>query len=214
MTNKEMSIPLTLFPDGSLNGYDQLVPTGKTITNPTHMVTLTLSTGESVNIGTVQTLMRLFDYMGKNQIWHFFPTEDVICVRAGPKQIWMEAGLAQQKLLAGFCPCYERGQLGWMQRGTAAILSTDEALQSVGHLRLLPTAYTGNYDLSVPGGNASPRMIVFDYNYSQAATDAMQILQMSDSIQDASIAVRKAISVAQRIAQGQRVVDQANQAAA
>jgi hypothetical protein len=49
---------------------------------------------------------------------------------------------------------------------------------------------------------------------SQAAADAMQSLHLSDSIHDASIAVRRALSVAQRIAQWQRVVDQANQAAA
>jgi hypothetical protein len=73
MTNKEMSIPATLFPDGSLNGYDQLVPTGKTITNPTHMVSLTLSTGEVVAIGSVGTLMRLFDYMGKIRSGTSFP---------------------------------------------------------------------------------------------------------------------------------------------
>ena len=74
-----------LFPDGSLDAYQQLVPSGKTITNSSHVVSLVLSTGETVVIGSVGTLMRLFSYMAQNQIWHMCPTEELIVVRAGPK---------------------------------------------------------------------------------------------------------------------------------
>lgn len=49
---------------------------------------------------------------------------------------------------------------------------------------------------------------------SQAAAEAMHVLHLNESIPEASIAVRKAVSVAQRIAQWQRVVDQASQVAA
>ena len=94
-----MATPAALFPDGSLDpAYAQLVPTGKTITNPTHVVSLVLSTGETVTIGTVATLMRLFTYMARNQIWHMFPTEDMWIARAGPKLIIGEASFIGQKL--------------------------------------------------------------------------------------------------------------------
>jgi hypothetical protein len=101
-----------------------------------------------------------------------FPSEDVFIARAGPKLIIGETSFQNQKLLASFCPCYEQGQLGWMQRGTAAILSTDEALQSVGHYRLQAAPYTGTFEMMLPQGNNNPRLIVFDYNYSVTASTA------------------------------------------
>ena len=167
-----MSSPQAIFPTGSLDAYAELVPAGKTVANPSHSVSLILSTGETVVIGTVATLMRLFTYMAQNQIWHMFPREDVFIARAGPKLIIGETNFLNQKLLASFCPCYEQGQLGWMQRGTAAILSTDEALQSVGHYRLQTTPYTGTFEMMIPQGNANPRLIVFDYSYSATAGNA------------------------------------------
>jgi hypothetical protein len=59
-----------------------------------------------------------------------------------------------------------------MQRGTAAILSTDEALQSVGHYRFQTTPYTGTFEMMIPQGNNNPRLIVFDYSYSATAGTA------------------------------------------
>ena len=177
-----MSVPQALFPDGSLDGYAQLIPSGKTVTNPTHVVQLTLSTGETVVIGSVATLMRLFTYMSQNQLWHLMPTEDIIIMNAGnAKLVICEANYACQRILAGFCPCYQQGQLGWMQRGTAAILSTDEALQSVGHYRMQNTPYTGTFEMSIPVGNANPRMLVVDYNYSMTAFNAAGSTLFRDS---------------------------------
>ena len=112
--------------------------------------------------------------MAQNQVWHMFPTEDVIVIRAGPKLVICEANFANQKLLAGFCPCYEQGQLGWMQRGTAAILGTDEALQSVGHFRYQAVPYTGTFEMLVPQGNTNPRLLVFHSNRNSPARPAPQ----------------------------------------
>jgi hypothetical protein len=177
-----MSVPQALFPDGSLDAYAQLIPSGKTVANPSHVVQLTLSTGETVVIGTVATLMRLFTYMAQNQIWHLMPTEDIIIAAAGCcKLCIMEANFQNQRILAGFCPVYQQGQLGWMQRGTAAILSTDEALQSVGHYRLQTTPYTGTWEMSLPAGNANPRMLVVDYSYSMTAVNAAGTTLFKDS---------------------------------
>jgi len=177
-----MAASQALFPDGSLDAYAQLIPSGKKVTNPTHVVQLTLSTGETVVIGTVATLMRLFTYMSQNQIWHLMPTEDIIIMNAGNvKLVICEANFACQRILAGFCPVYLQGQLGWMQRGTAAILSTDEALQSVGHYRLQTTPYTGTWEMALPAGNANPRMLVVDYNFSSTAGTAAGSTLFRDS---------------------------------
>ena len=68
-----------------------------------------------------------------------------------------------------------------MQRGTAAIVGTDEALQSVGHFRLQTTPYTGTFDMLVPQGNNNPRLLVFDYNWSSTAGSATQTTLFKDN---------------------------------
>jgi len=57
-----MASPAVPFPAGSLidsagSTLPQTLPGGKTVANPTHMVTLVLSTGESVQVGTVEMMM-------------------------------------------------------------------------------------------------------------------------------------------------------------
>jgi hypothetical protein len=98
------------------------------------------------------------------------PTEDVIILLADAcKLIICEANFQNQKLLNTACPAYIQGQLCWMMRGSAALMSTDEALQHVGCYRKSPTAYASNADLLVPTGMFSPRMLFVDYNYTSAS---------------------------------------------
>ena len=69
-----MATVTPLFPDGGLTdsagtALTPTVPQGKTITNPSHIVTLVLSTGEQVQIGSVQELHRLITAMRRQQVW-------------------------------------------------------------------------------------------------------------------------------------------------
>jgi hypothetical protein len=171
-----MATVTPLFPDGGLTDsqtppvpLDPTVPHGKTLTNPNHMVTLVLSTNEQVQVGTVEELHRLITAMRMQQIWYCMPTEDVIIMLADAcKLIICEAKFQNQKLLNTAAPAYVQGQLCWMLRGSAALLSTDEALQHVGHYRKSATPYASNADLLVPTGTFSPRMLVVDYRYTSA----------------------------------------------
>ena len=57
-----MAAPVGLFPDGGLRDSSnaqlpQTAPQGKTVANPTHVVTLTLSSGEQVLTGSVAELL-------------------------------------------------------------------------------------------------------------------------------------------------------------
>ena len=174
-----MASPTALFPAGSLldssgSTLPQTLPGSKTVANPTHMVTLILSTGESVQVGTVDMMMRLITAMRRAQVWHLQPTEDLIIMLADTeKLIICEATFQNQKLLNSCTPAYIQGQLAFLQRGTASVLSLDEALRSTGHYRTNRTAYRSNFDLQQPTGNFSPRMIVVDYAFkSDAATNS------------------------------------------
>jgi hypothetical protein len=181
-----MASPAVLFPAGSLvDGFGstlaQTVPGGKTVANPTHMVTLVLSTGESVQVGTVDMMMRLITAMRTQQIWHIQPTEDLIIMLADTeKLIICEATFQNQKLLNSCTPAYIQGQLAFLQRGTASVLSLDEALQSVGHYRMNRGAYMSNFDLQQPTGNFSPRMIIVDYAFKSDASATLEGTQTMD----------------------------------
>jgi hypothetical protein len=159
----------------------QTVPGGKLVANPTHMVTLVLSTGESVQVGTVDMMMRLITAMRLQQIWHIQPTEDLIIMLADTeKLIICEATFQNQKLLNSCTPAYIQGQLAFLQRGTASVLSLDEALQSVGHYRMNRGACQSNFDLQQPTGNFSPRMIVVDYAFKSDAATTSEGTQFID----------------------------------
>ena len=181
-----MASPTALFPAGSLidssgSTLPQTLPGGKTVANPTHMVTLILSTGESVQVGTVDMMMRLITAMRRAQVWHLQPTEDVIIMLADTeKLIICEATFQNQKLLNSCTPAYIQGQLAFLQRGTASVLSLDEALQSVGHYRMTRAAYHSNFDLQQPTGNFSPRMILVDYAFKSDASATLEGTQTMD----------------------------------
>ena len=181
-----MASPAVLFPAGSLidtggNVLQMTVPAGKSVPNPTHMVTLVLSTGESVQVGTVEMCLRLITAMRLQQIWHIQPTEDLIIMLADTeKLIICEATFQNQKLLNSCTPAYIQGQLAFLQRGTASVLTLDEALQSFGHYRTNRSAYTSNFDLQQPQGNFSPRMIVVDYAFKSDAALTTEGTQFID----------------------------------
>ncbi len=181
-----MASPTALFPAGSLidssgSTLPQTLPGGKTVANPTHMVTLVLSTGESVQVGTVEMMMRLYTAMRLQPIWHIQPMEDLIIMLADTeKLIICEATFQNQKLLNSCTPAYIQGQLAFLQRGTASVLSLDEALQSVGHYRMNRGPYYSNFDLQQPTGNFSPRMIVVDYAFKSDASVSLEGTQFID----------------------------------
>jgi hypothetical protein len=181
-----MASPAVLLPACSLvdavgSALSMTVPFGKTIANPTHMVTLVLSTGESVQVGTVEMMMRLITAMRLQQIWHIQPTEDLIIMLADTEKfIICEATFQNQKLLNSCTPAYIQGQLAFLQRGTASVLSLDEALQSVGHYRVNRGACRSNFDLQQPTGNFSPRMIIVDYAFKSDASLSSEGTQTMD----------------------------------
>ena len=181
-----MASPAVLFPAGSLvdssgSALSMTVPAGKVVSNPTHMVTLVLSTGESVQVGTVEQCLRFIKAMRRSQIWHLQPTEDLIIMLADTeKLIICEATFQNQKLLNSCTPAYIQGQLAFLQRGTASVLSLDEALQSVGHYRMNRGPYWSNYDLQQPTGSFSPRMIIVDYAFKSDAALTTEGTQTMD----------------------------------
>ena len=160
-----------LFTDGQLGAYLATLPDGLTIaqvTNPTHLVRLTLSAGEVVTFGTVLNMLKLITKMRSMGQYIISPQEDVFVALAGAtKLIIGEMTFQNQKLLNAGCFVYSQGKLEVHMRSGACIESLDGALACVGHYRTTANAYQSTGDLLVPQGVASPRLIVVDWRYNE-----------------------------------------------
>ena len=176
-----------LFPDGGLRLPEgtqrpMLLPVGITApTNPTHIVTFELSSGEVITVGSVSELMRLIHAMRAEALYSIMPTEDIFIVLAGcAKLIICESSFQNQKLLNSTAPAYTQGRLEFIMRSSAHVMSPDDALASVGHYCMASTPYSSNYDLQQPTGPHRPRITVVDYRYNQLAGAFDQGTQLAD----------------------------------
>ena len=160
-------------PDGVLNA---IGPGGEIVFDPPwpeayNQVHLTLSSGETVYIGTVMALCQLVTTMLRQGQHLICPSEDVFIALAGPgaKIIIGEMTFQNQKLINSGCFAYVQGRLEVWARNGSCIHSLDEALQCVGHYRTSALPYANTADLLAPVGVHSPRLIVVDYAYNPAA---------------------------------------------
>jgi len=135
-----------------------------------NQVHLTLSSGETVYIGTVMALCQLVTTMLRQGQHLICPSEDVFIALAGPgaKIIIGEMTFQNQKLINSGCFAYVQGRLEVWARNGSCIHSLDEALQCVGRYRTAAQPYANTADLLAPVGVHSPRLIVVDYAYSAA----------------------------------------------
>ena len=131
-------------------------------------VHLTLSSGETVYIGTVLALHQLVTTMLRQGQHLICPSEEVFIALAGAgaKIIIGEMTFQNQKLLNSGCLAYTQGRLEVWARNGSCIHSLDEALQCVGHYRTASTPYEDTGDLLAPTGVHSPRLLVVDHRYS------------------------------------------------
>ena len=175
-----MAAPVPLFPQVPLTTIQPTVPLGvlpiapptviepwEGAWNPVHF---TLSSGETVYIGTVLALCQLVTTMLRQGQHLICPTEDIFVALAGPggKIIIGEMTFQNQKLINNGCFVYVQGQLEVWARNGSCIHLLDEALQCVGHYRTPALPYSNTADLLVPVGVHLPRLIVVDYRYSAA----------------------------------------------
>jgi hypothetical protein len=167
-----MAVPQPLFTDALLAAVPMTLPVGVAAPlNPTHMVRLTLSTGDVVSFGTVQNLMRLVTRMVRDGQHTVCPQEDVFVALAGASKLVIgEQTFQNQKLQNAGSFVYTQGRLMVKMRGGACVEDLDGALACVGHFRPTAAPYQSTADLLVPQGIASPRLIVVDYKYNEDGT--------------------------------------------
>jgi hypothetical protein len=146
------------------NSYD--VPEGGS--TPPHQhdaVTLQMSDGTVVQVfDTASTALKLLAFMRTNSQWNVYASEDVVCVSVGAaKLLVLETTLISQKLITSYLPIYLGGEVRWANRTTSLVLSTTDALKSVGFCHMGELPFSGNLDLRV----GAAHMQVVDWNYER-----------------------------------------------
>jgi hypothetical protein len=140
------------------------VPEGAS--TPAHQndaVTLHMSDGTvSVVFDKLTTGLRLLAFMRTNSQWNVWASDDVVVVSINAvKGLVLESSLTNQKLITSYLPILLGGEVRWASRTTSLVLSTTDALKSVGFCHKLELPFSNNLNLRIAGAH----MQLFDWNY-------------------------------------------------
>ena len=171
-----------LFTAAQFSGVARPSPVGVTPFNPagaSNAVNLSLSDGSTVQLcDALETALRLMEWMRTRNQWMIQASDDVIvCSISATKLLFLEAGLIQQKLLAGFAPVYIGGKVMFQHRTMSQLLSFSDAAESVGFARLSAAQWQGNFDLSTA---PSIHALLVDWYFLANVSSSTQGSQLSD----------------------------------
>ena len=124
-------------------------------------MTLQLSDGTVVQVfDRASTGLKLLAFMRMNSQWNVYASDDVVCVSIGAvKLLVMETTLTSQKLITSYLPIVLGGEVRWASRTTSLVLSTTDALKSVGFCHRGELPFSNNLDLR------DARMQLVDWNF-------------------------------------------------
>jgi hypothetical protein len=157
------------------NNYD--TPEGGT--TPPHgvdAVTLQLSDGTVVQVfDRASTALKLLAFMRTNSQWNVYASDDVVCVSIGAvKLLVMETTLTSQKLITSYLPIMLGGEVRWASRTTSLVLSTTDALKSVGYCHKGELPFSNNLTLR------DAHMQLVDWNYEGNPSNSSSGSLLSD----------------------------------
>ncbi len=143
------------------NGYDT-PEEGSTPPQSNDAMTLQLSDGTVAQVfDKLSTGLTLLSFLRRNSQWNVYASDDVVCVSIGAvKLLVMETTLTSQKLITSYLPIYLGGEVRWASRTTSLVLSTTDALKSVGFCHKGELPFSNNLDI-----RAGAHMQLIDWNY-------------------------------------------------
>jgi hypothetical protein len=155
------------------------VPEGGT--EPPHQndaVLLQLSDGTVAQVfDKMTTGLRLLAFMRRNSQWNVYASDDVVCVSVGAvKLLVLESSLINQKLITSYLPIYLGGEVRWASRTASLVLSTTDALKSVGFCHQGALPFSSNLDLRIGGAH----MQLVDWNYEASPPNSSSGSLLSD----------------------------------
>ena len=167
---------MALFVESQFSNMFDVPEGGSTPTHQNDSVLLQLHDGTVVLVfDKLSTGLKLLAFMRSNSQWNVWASDDVIFVSIGAiKGLVMESSLTNQKLITSYLPFMLGGEVRWASRTTSLVLSTIDALKSVGFCHKGELPFSNNLDFRLGGAN----MQLFDWNYeaSPASSGAGSLL--------------------------------------
>ena len=151
------------------------VPEGGT--TPAHQndgVMLPMSDGTvALVFDSVATALKLLAFC--NGQWNVWGSDYIIFVSiSAVKGLVLESSLTNQKLITAFLPTLLGGEVRWASRTTSLVLSTTDALKSVGYCHTGDLPFSNNLDLR------AAQMQLVDWNYEANPPDSTSGSLLSD----------------------------------
>ena len=139
-------------------------------------VTLQLSDGTvALVFDILSTGLKLLAFMRTNSQWNIYASEDVVCVSTGAvKMPILETTLISQKLITSYLPIILGGEVRWANRTTSLVLSTTDALKSVGFCRIGQLPFNNNLELRA--GSAHMQLLDWNYEANPSSSSAGSLL--------------------------------------
>ncbi len=158
------------------NAYDVPEGRGATPGHPNDAVTIQLSDGTVAQVfDKLSTALKLLSFMRRNSQWNVYASDDVVCVSVGAaKLLVLESSLINQKLITSHLPIYLGGEVRWASRTASLVLSTTDALKSVGFCHKGELPFSSNLDLRV--GGAHTQLVDWNYEANPASCGAGSLL--------------------------------------
>jgi hypothetical protein len=155
------------------NPYD--VPEGGS--TPAHQhdnVLLQLSDGTvALVFDRLSTALKLLRFMRSNSQWNVWGSDDVVFVSiSAVKGLVLESSLTNQKLITSYLPIMLGGEVRWASRTTSLVLSTTDALKSVGYCHKGELPFANNLDLRA----AHMQLVDWNYEANPASSSAGSLL--------------------------------------
>ena len=124
---------------------------------------------------SVATALKLLAFCRTNGQWNVWGSDDIIVVSiSGVKALVLESSLTNQKLITSFLPFMLGGEVRWASRTTSLVLSTTDALKSVGYCHTGDLPFSNNLDLR------AAHMQLVDWNYEANPADSTSGSLLSD----------------------------------
>jgi hypothetical protein len=149
---------------------------GSTPAHQNDNVMLQLSDGTvALVFDTLRTALKLLAFMRGNGQWNVWGSDDIIFVSiSAVKGLVLESSLTNQKLITSYLPVMLGGEVRWASRTTSLVLSTTDALKSVGFCHKGELPFANNLDLR------AAHMQLVDWNYEANPQDSTSGSRLSD----------------------------------
>ncbi len=150
---------------------------GSTPAHQNDSVLLQLTDGTvALVFDSLNTALKLLAFMRTNGQWQVWGSDDIIFVSiSAVKGLVLESSLTNQKLITSFLPTLLGGEVRWASRTTSLVLSTTDALKSVGYCHKSELPFSNNLGLR------EAHIQLVDWNYEANPPDSTSGSLLSDA---------------------------------